>query len=99
LARENEWEVQCFSHKVRLRDRVHMPPPGPTAAVGGGLAGTVAAAGVVWWWLRREPSGPAQTPRTFLAATAPRAMSTTRMRSFFMEPTLAKEWVRRVRGQ
>ncbi len=58
LARQRDWEIQWFSHKVRLRDRVHMPPPGPTAAVGGGLAGDGGRpAGVVWWWLRREPSG------------------------------------------
>ena len=58
VARERDWEVRQFTHKVRLRDRVHMPPAGPTAAVGGGLAGTAAAAGVVYWWLRREPPTP-----------------------------------------
>ena len=57
LAAEREWEVQWFSHKVRLRDRVHMPPAGPTAAVGGGLAGTAAAAAAAWWWFHREPQG------------------------------------------
>jgi len=56
LATERGWEIRWFSHKVRLRDRVHMPPAGPTAAVGGGLAGTAAAAAVVWWWLRRDAS-------------------------------------------
>jgi HAD superfamily hydrolase (TIGR01490 family) len=54
IAREREWEIRWFTHKVRLRDRVPRPPVVPTAAVGGGLA--AAAAGLaVWWWLRREP--------------------------------------------
>jgi len=69
------WDVRWFTHKVRLRDRVHMPPPGPTAMVGGGLAATATAAAVVWWLLRREPPPPpsrVQTARTFLAATAAR---------------------------
>jgi HAD superfamily hydrolase (TIGR01490 family) len=51
------WEVQTFSNRVRLRDRVNMPGPVPTAMVGGGLA-TVAAGLITWWWLRREPTPP-----------------------------------------
>ena len=43
VAAEREWEVRWFIHRVRLRDRVRMPAPGPTAAVGGGLAATAAA--------------------------------------------------------
>ncbi|MFL6243694.1 MAG: HAD family hydrolase [Acidimicrobiia bacterium] len=53
LAREREWETREFEHPVRLRDRMPVPPTGPTLAVGGALA--AAGAGVaVWWWLRRR---------------------------------------------
>ena len=53
VAREREWEIREFQHPVRLRDRMPVPPPGPTIAVGGALA--AAGAGVaVWWWLRRR---------------------------------------------
>jgi HAD superfamily hydrolase (TIGR01490 family) len=71
VAREREWEVRVFARPVRLRDRVPVPPKGPTIAVGGALA----AAGVgsaLWWWLRRrEP--PAPPPRTFLGRPIPLA--------------------------
>ena len=56
-ARERGWEVRNFVRPVRLRDRVPVPPPGPTAAVGG-TALSLAAAGMVWWWLRRQPPPP-----------------------------------------
>ncbi len=92
VAAERGWEVRHFSHKVRLRDRVHMPSPGPRAVAGGGAVAAATAALVTWWWLRREPPPPppsrAQTARTFLAAMAARATSTTRSRSFFMARTL-----------
>jgi HAD superfamily hydrolase (TIGR01490 family) len=53
VAREREWEIRDFEHPVRLRDRMPVPPAGPTIAVGGALA--AAGAGVaVWWWLRRR---------------------------------------------
>jgi HAD superfamily hydrolase (TIGR01490 family) len=53
VAREREWETRNFERPVRLRDRVPVPPAGPTMAVGGVLA--AAGAGVaVWWWLRRR---------------------------------------------
>jgi HAD superfamily hydrolase (TIGR01490 family) len=55
LARREGWELRWFVRKVRLRDRVPMPPAGPTAAIGGGLAAVVAGV-VVWWWLRRDDS-------------------------------------------
>jgi HAD superfamily hydrolase (TIGR01490 family) len=59
IARERDWEIRWFTHKVRLRDRMPRPPVAHTAAVGGGLA--AAAAGlVVWWWLRREPDSRAR---------------------------------------
>ena len=98
VAAEREWEVRWFIHRVRLRDRVRMPAPGPTAAVGGGLAATAAAGTAAWWWLRRSAAstptgaGPrvAQTARTFLAATAASATRTRRMSSFFMSSTLPR---------
>ncbi len=34
IAREREWETRWFQHPVRLRDRVPVPPKGPT--LGGG---------------------------------------------------------------
>jgi HAD superfamily hydrolase (TIGR01490 family) len=53
IARERDWEVREFQRPVRLRDRMPVPPTGPTLAVGGALA--AAGAGVaVWWWLRRR---------------------------------------------
>lgn len=58
IAATRGWEVQRFRRPVRLRDRVTMPQPGPTAMVGGGLAATVAAGISVWWWLREEEAPP-----------------------------------------
>jgi HAD superfamily hydrolase (TIGR01490 family) len=53
VAREREWEVRYFQRPVRLRDRVPVPPKGPTLA-----AGTVAAAAgtglAVYMWMRRR---------------------------------------------
>src|SRR3954470_24317017 len=48
-ARTRGWEIRQFTRPVRWRDRVPVPPPGPTAAVGGVLAAAGVAAGV-WWW-------------------------------------------------
>lgn len=61
-AREHGWETLEFTHEVRLRDRVPIPPPGPTAAVGGGLAAVTAAGVGVWWWLRRRAIPPPPPP-------------------------------------
>jgi HAD superfamily hydrolase (TIGR01490 family) len=49
-AREREWEIRYFQRPVRLRDRVPVPPKGPTIAVGSVLltAGAGAAAYVLW---------------------------------------------------
>lgn len=80
VAAQRGWEVRWFRRKVRLRDRVNMPQPGPATMVGGGLAATAAAAVVAWWALRREPSPPpgtAQTLRNFLTATRARTTNTT----------------------
>jgi HAD superfamily hydrolase (TIGR01490 family) len=50
IARERDWEVREFERPVRLRDRMPVPPAGPTIAVSSVLA--AAGAGVaVWWWL------------------------------------------------
>lgn len=85
LARREGWEVRLFVRKVRLRDRVAMPPAGPTAAIGGGLAAALAGV-VVWWWVRREDTAAPedQAARTFFAAKAARPARTTSRRSFFM---------------
>ena len=53
VARERDWEIRNFERPVRLRDRMPVPPAGPTLAVGSALA--AAGAGVaVWWWLRHR---------------------------------------------
>jgi HAD superfamily hydrolase (TIGR01490 family) len=56
LVKEREWEQRTFARPVRLRDRVPVPPAGPTIAVSSALA--AAGAGVaVWWWLRKRENG------------------------------------------
>jgi hypothetical protein len=55
IAREREWEVRYFQRPVRLRDRVPVPPKGPTLAAG--LVAVAAGTGVaVYVWLRRRSS-------------------------------------------
>jgi HAD superfamily hydrolase (TIGR01490 family) len=49
IARDRDWEVRIFAHPVRLRDRVPVPPKGPTIAVGGVLAAAGVGAGVYWY--------------------------------------------------
>jgi HAD superfamily hydrolase (TIGR01490 family) len=60
IARERGWETQVFRQPVRLRDRVPVPPAGPTIAVSGALA--VAGIGVAtwWWWRRQDQRAPAK---------------------------------------
>ncbi|HUP85365.1 MAG TPA: HAD-IB family hydrolase [Acidimicrobiales bacterium] len=91
-ADEKGWETRRFVRPVRLRDRFRVPTPPPRqTAVGAGLVGAVVG-GVVWWRLRqreahavREPAAsPAQSTRSFFAATVPRAMRMARSKSFFM---------------
>ncbi len=53
VARERDWEIREFARPVRLRDRMPVPPAGPTIAVGGALAAAGASV-AVWWWLRRR---------------------------------------------
>jgi len=67
-AEREGWEVKYFVRKVPLRERVPMPPAGPTVAVGGGLAAAVAAAVVVVWWLRREERRSTRRQRAWRAA-------------------------------
>ncbi len=69
VARQHEWEILSFTHKVKLRDRVPLPPAKHTAAVGGGLAAATAAV-VVWWLLRREPTPAPPRPPFARRATA-----------------------------
>jgi HAD superfamily hydrolase (TIGR01490 family) len=72
LARERSWEVRRFVRPVRLRDRVPVPPAGPTAAVAvTALAG--AGAAFVWWKRHRPPSPlPRATPWGRVAGEARR---------------------------
>ena len=99
-AREHNWEVRQFVRPVRLRDRVPVPPPKPTAA--GALAVGLAAGVFTWWRLRRAEQAAAEaraaaeaarrpavvrqlySARSFLAAMLPRATRITRRSSFFM---------------
>jgi HAD superfamily hydrolase (TIGR01490 family) len=51
-AKERDWEVRVFQRPVRLRDRVPVPPKGPTIAVGSLLATAGAGAVAYVWWRR-----------------------------------------------
>jgi HAD superfamily hydrolase (TIGR01490 family) len=53
VAREREWEVRYFQRPVRLRDRVPVPPRGPTIAAGSAAA-AIGTALVLYMWLRRR---------------------------------------------
>ena len=53
VAREREWEVRYFQRPVRLRDRVPVPPRGPTIAAGGAAA-AIGTALVLYVWLRKR---------------------------------------------
>ena len=56
VARERSWEIRRFVHPVRLRDRVPVPPAGPTAAV---AVTALAGAGALFvWWKRHRPTEP-----------------------------------------
>ena len=54
-ARERDWEILEFRRPVRLRDRVPVPPKGPTIAASTVLVTAGAGAAAYWWWLRRNP--------------------------------------------
>src|SRR4029077_12699879 len=55
VAREREWDVRYFQRPVRLRDRVPVPPRGPTLAAGGVAIAAGTAVGV-YVWLRKRSS-------------------------------------------
>ncbi|MEY2591265.1 MAG: hypothetical protein QOJ67_3249 [Acidimicrobiaceae bacterium] len=59
-SKERGWEVREFTHKVRLRDRMPHPSPGPSVAVGGGIVAAAAAGAGAWWWLKRRETASAQ---------------------------------------
>jgi HAD superfamily hydrolase (TIGR01490 family) len=52
VAKEREWEIRYFKQPVRLRDRVPVPPKGPTIAVGSIVAAAGAATAAYVWWRR-----------------------------------------------
>lgn len=56
IARDRGWETRTFAHPIRLRDRVPVPPRGPTIAAGTALValGTGAA---VYLLMRRRGDG------------------------------------------
>jgi HAD superfamily hydrolase (TIGR01490 family) len=84
LAHEREWEVKSFVRPVRLRPRVGAPL-GRGAAAAYATAATVGAAVVVWKMSDGRAAEAVQSARSLLAATTPRATSTARSRSFFMD--------------
>src|SRR6266576_314561 len=53
IVREREWEVRYFQRPVRLRDRVPVPPKGPTIAAGS-VAVAIGSALVLYMWLRKR---------------------------------------------
>jgi HAD superfamily hydrolase (TIGR01490 family) len=55
VAREREWEIRYFQRPVRLRDRVPVPPRGPTLAAGAAAVG-IATGLVLYMWLRKRPA-------------------------------------------
>jgi HAD superfamily hydrolase (TIGR01490 family) len=67
-AAEREWPILAFRYPVRLRDRMPVPPAGPTAAVGGALA-LAGAAVVLAWAVRRGRQRPTGVRRIGWEAT------------------------------
>lgn len=55
IARDREWPILHFTHPVRLRDRLPVPPAGPTAAVGGVAALAAGAIAAAWVLRHRKP--------------------------------------------
>jgi HAD superfamily hydrolase (TIGR01490 family) len=77
LAREKGWEIRHFEKPVRLRDRVPVPPKGPTIAAGG-VAAAAGAAALIWWRLR--PAAPPPTRIERLSAATRRSPAASWMR-------------------
>jgi HAD superfamily hydrolase (TIGR01490 family) len=57
LARRRGWEIRRFERPVRLRNRVPVPAPAPTAAVGGLLAAVGLSIAGYRWFRSRQPEG------------------------------------------
>ena len=53
VARDREWDSLVFERPVRMRDRVPVPPKGPTIAAGSALA-AIGTGVIVYMWLRRR---------------------------------------------
>jgi HAD superfamily hydrolase (TIGR01490 family) len=53
VARDRDWDTLTFVHPVRLRDRMPVPPKGPTIAAGSAIA-ALAAGALVYVLLRRR---------------------------------------------
>jgi len=53
IAHEREWDIRYFQRPVRLRDRVPVPPRGPTLAAGS-IAVGVGTGLAVYLWMRRR---------------------------------------------
>jgi hypothetical protein len=70
VAKERGWEIREFRQPVRLRDRVPVPPRGPTIAVSGALAAAGAGAAAWWWWRRHDRSAPNGSSGTVARARA-----------------------------
>jgi len=56
-ARDRGWELRWFDAPVRLRDRVPVPGPVPTAIAAATMLAGAASAGA-WWYIRRERAAP-----------------------------------------
>src|SRR5436309_9478493 len=57
VARERDWDVRYFQRPVRLRDRVPVPPKGPTIAAGS-VALAAGTAVAVYLYMRKRASAP-----------------------------------------
>ena len=101
IAREREWDMRWFQHPVRLRDRVPVPPKGPT--LGGrhcgrrGRHGNCVVRMAAPARARNELDAGADTRsqavRTFFAMAAPSATTTSSNKSFFTDdPPLGAGW-------
>jgi HAD superfamily hydrolase (TIGR01490 family) len=58
VARSRDWEIRTFSIRVRLRDRVPVPPRGPTIAASSAFAAIGAGVGAYLWWRRHFATAP-----------------------------------------
>ena len=57
-ARDRGWEIRKFAAPVRLRDRVPVPAPVPTAIAAGTVAASLLST-AAWWYLKRRSQVPA----------------------------------------